>query len=113
MRSELAFELGRINRGKERMVFDWDKAAKRIKEENAVIARAGLEDDWEWTGGTIFRNGSPVKEYTYLASTWAVPELELDGVREPCYVMESQTKWDENTQWPQSALKILGVIKDR
>lgn len=30
----LAFEMGRANRGKELMVFDWDKAATIIKENN-------------------------------------------------------------------------------
>lgn len=89
------------------MVFDWDKAARRIKESGAKVAGAGLRDDWFWTGGTIYVNGDPVRDsYTYLASLWAVPELELDGVKEPCYVV-APPDWDEHTKWPQSALDIL------
>ena len=61
-------------------VFDWDKAAKIIKERRPKTASAGLSEDWEWTGGTIYENGKPVKnEYTYLASRWATPILILDG----------------------------------
>lgn len=40
-------------KGNEVMVFDWDKAAQIIKERGATEASAGLESDWEWTGGDI------------------------------------------------------------
>lgn len=100
--------MGEANREKELMVFDWDKAARRIKESNCRNASAGLRLDWEYTGGEIYVNGEPTsKPYTYLASTWAIPELELDGTLEECYIMESETEWDSHTKWPQSALDIL------
>jgi hypothetical protein len=70
MDSWSAFAKGEANRGKELMVFDWVKAAKLIKERKPIIASAGLCSDWEWTGGTIYENGKPVKKedtYTYLA----------------------------------------------
>ena len=104
-----AFAMGEANRGKEQMVFDWDKAAKRITEVHPESASAGLRGDWEWTGGEIYRDGEPVRsEYTYLASTWATPELEMDGDVEPCYRMQSEVpNWDSGTKWPDSALKIL------
>ena len=106
-----AFIRGQANRGKEMMVFDWNKAARLIKERNAKKAGAGLRDDWGWTGGKILENGKPVPKedtYTYLASTWAVPELELGREVIPCYLMESETdEWDSGTYWPESALKIL------
>ena len=103
-----AFVMGEMNRGKEMMVFDWDHAARIIREKNPVCASAGLRSDWECTGGTIYENGKiNTDDYTFLASTWAVPELDLDGERIPCYVMESQTKWDAKTKWPASARKIL------
>jgi hypothetical protein len=74
MDSMTAFSMGEMNRGRELMVFDWDKAARLIKDSNCNSARAGLRSDWEWTGGSIFENGKPDKsDYTYLASTWAVP----------------------------------------
>ena len=110
MNSFSAFAMGKANRGKERMVFDWDKAARLIKERQPTRASAGLARDWEYTGDTIYDNNKPVLDgYTYLASTWATPELDLDGDVEDCYIMESQTEWDESTKWPQSALAILSA----
>lgn len=108
MRTDLAFAMGEMNRGKEQMVFDWDKAARLIAERKPEFAAAGLRSDWEYTGGTIYDDGEPVmNDYTYLASTWAVPELSLEGELVECYVMASETEWNEDTKWPESALKIL------
>ena len=104
-----AFAMGEANRGKELMVFDWDKAARIIKERKAESAAAGLRGDWEYTGGVIFEDGKPCKDdYTYLASTWAAPELSVDGDVIPCYNMQSEVpRWGYNTKWPKSALDIL------
>ena len=104
-----AFARGEASRGKTPMVFDWDKAARLIKERKPNIVKAGLERDWGYTGGTIYKDGNPVKDsYTYLASTWATPQISLDGKVESCYVMKSKkVKWDCSTKWPQSALDIL------
>lgn len=104
-----AFIMGEANRDKELMVFDWDKAAQLIKESGCEYASAGLRSDWEYTGGCIFSDGKPeMSDYTYLASTWAVPELEINSEIIPCYKMQSETPgWDSGTKWPESALKIL------
>ena len=104
-----AFAMGEMNRGKELMVFDWDKAAQLILEHKATYAAAGLRNDWEYTGGTILLDGKPVKnEYTYLASTWAMPEILINDYTIPCYKMQSETPgWDSDTKWPASALDIL------
>lgn len=111
MDSMSAFAMGQANRGKESMVFDWEKAANIIKERGARNASAGLSGDWEWTGGEILRDGQPVSKddtYTYLASTWATPELEVDGETIECYRMKSETPgWDSGTYWPEEALAIL------
>lgn len=92
-------------------VFDWHKAARRIREASPKEAGAGLAGDWNYTGGDIFRDGKPVPRkdtYTYLASNWATPELSLDGNEEPCWVYEDESPgWDQNTYWPESALAIL------
>ena len=73
-----AFLMGEMNRHKEQMVFDWDKAARIIAEKKPKVASAGLRGDWEYTGDDIYAAGEPIKDcYTYLASTWAVPELSL------------------------------------
>jgi hypothetical protein len=103
-----AFALGEANRGNEMKVFDWNKAARLIKEQKVNYASAGLSGDWEYTSGNILENGEPnFDDYTYLASTWATPEIVIDGEFIDCYVMESQTEWDSGTKWPQSALDIL------
>ena len=108
MNSIMAFAMGEAHRDCELMVFDWDKAARLIKERKPELARAGLENDFEWTGGTIWENGKPVKDdYTYLSSTWATPILELDYEEIPCYIMEHETNWDCDTKWPESALAII------
>lgn len=91
-------------------VFDWNKAAFLIKVQKAKIASAGLEGDWEWTGGTIF-NGRPLfadESYTYLASNHATPQIIIDDVEHDCWCYQSEhPEWDSGTRWPQSALDIL------
>ena len=95
------------------MVFDWDKAARLIKERKAKEASAGLSGDWEYTGGTIFEDGKPnMEDYTFLSSTWATPEIDIDGIVHDCYIMASKVpiSWGKeyhSIKWPKSALKIL------
>jgi hypothetical protein len=90
-------------------VFDWERAACRILEIKPQEASAGLGEDWEYTGGTIYRDGEAVTDsYTYLASTWAIPELDMDGEVEECWRwMDDKCKWDADTMWPYEALRIL------
>lgn len=106
-----AFAMAQAAEGKELKVFDWEKAATIIKKRNAQNASAGLSGDWEYTGGRILKNGKPVPEdetYTYLASTWATPELEVDGEVIDCFKMQSEVpKWGSDTYWPEEALAIL------
>ena len=106
-----ALIIGIENRGKELMVFDWIKAAKLIKKRKPLHASAGLKNDWNWTGGEIYSRGKIILKdntYTYLASTWAEPELEMDGEICSCYRMQSKTPgWDAKTYWPEEALLIL------
>ena len=48
-----------------------------------------------------------MKVYPFLASSWAVPELDMDGETVECYKMEAETpKWDAHTKWPKSAVEI-------
>jgi hypothetical protein len=113
MDSMMAFVMGEANRGKDLMVFDWDKAARIIKERGATSASAGLSGDWGYTGGEIFSDGKPnTEDYTYLASTWAVPELDIDGDIIDCFIMEGEVpeEWGKDfpeIKWPESALKEL------
>ena len=108
MNTDEAWVMGLLSQNDEPMVFDWDTAARLIKERQPKVARAGLHDDWEYTGGTIYEDGAVVTDdYTYLKSTWAMPELEMDGEVVPCFVMKHETTWTAKTKWPESALKIL------
>jgi len=97
-----------IARGDRARVFDWDKAAHRINEVKPTEASAGLGLDWEQTGGLIYINGDPVmNSYTFLASQWAIPELDMDGAVEPCWKYVDETTWDTDTKWPETSLRIL------
>lgn len=108
MRTDLAFALGEANRHKEMKIFDWDKAARRIKEEKPDYVMAGLIEDWEYTADVIYEKGKIKKDnYCFLGSTWATPTLEMDGTPEDCFVMAHETKWHAETKWPKSAIDIL------
>lgn len=93
------------------LVFDWVEAAQRIKAAGATEASAGLSGDWDWTGGDILRDGKPIpreETYTYLASTWATPELDIGNGPEPCFKLQDKTPgWDSGTYWPPEALAIM------
>jgi len=104
------FEKGMMNRDKEQMVFDWNKAATIIAERKPIEASAGLRSDYSYTRDVIYRDGKPIKEnYAYLSSNWAIPDLILDGEEViECYKMQHEVPdWDCDTKWPDSALKIL------
>jgi hypothetical protein len=108
-----AFAMAKANANNPRKVFDWNKAAELIRDRRPEVASAGLSGDWEYTGGTIYQNGAPDNDsYTYLASVWATPELDLDGDVVPCFVMEDAVpaEWGDDfagIKWPKSALAIL------
>ena len=111
MDTKKAFAMGQATRGNPRMVFDWKKAAELIRDRKPTEVSAGLQDDWGWTGGEIFKDGKPVPKddtYTFLGSTWATPEIDIDGEVIDCFVMASETDgWGSKTYWPQEALDIL------
>ena len=115
MDSMQAFANGEANHGKELMVFDWEKAVNLINENGYKNCGAGLKDDYGWTAGNILTNGKPVtNDYTYLASTWATPQLIVcsdDGyeiVHEiDCFVMQSETSWGSDTKFPEDQQKRL------
>lgn len=103
--------------GAKQKTFDWDKAAQLIKENLQqhpnLIAEAGLQGDWDYTGGTIFYQGKPVVNgYTYLSSNWATPtliltdenwEMEID-----CFTVE-QSRFNAGSKWDEKSLEILGI----
>lgn len=101
---------GVANRGRALRVFDWNKAAELLRNFDSGTAKAGLADDWGWTAGRIWEDGTAViGEYTYLASNWATPILLLpDDTEVECWVWHGDTGWDADTQWPDSARALLG-----
>jgi len=111
---------GQINRklGKPLMAFDWDKASEIIKEKLKLhpdlSAEAGLQGDWDCTGGTIFENGKPTNDScTYLCSNWAKPTLILSwGGEEQEEIIcetESNDRFDSDSKWDEKSLSILGI----
>lgn len=106
-----AFTMGQATRHKDVMVFDWNKAAFLMRKEMAKDANAGLRDDWEWTGGQILCDGQPLpreETYTYLASTWATPQLQIGEMIFDCFILQKDSPgWTADTYWPESAFNIL------
>lgn len=90
-------------------MFDWDKAARLIKEHNIQRASAGLAEDWDYTSGMIYAEKPVMDSYTYLGSRWATPILvdELTQEEYDCWMLESESEWDVDTKWPESALAII------
>src|SRR5688572_8158710 len=96
-------------RGAMMMVFDWDKCAQIIKQRFAehpdLTAEAGLQGDWNYTGGDIFSDGQARKDsYTYLASNWATPTLILSWDREEqeeieCFCDKQGTRFNSESKW--------------
>jgi len=115
MDTTIAAAIGKANRYRDPMVFDWIKAARMIRESGYKDAFAGLCEDWEYTGGPIFLDGKPVpreKKSTFLSSTWANPEIRIDGEVDDCFKMKEDLvneglMWNEDTFWPEEALKEL------
>jgi hypothetical protein len=116
IRAQQARQMGSLQ-----MAFDWDKAAQIIKENLIahpdLIAEAGLQGDWAYTGGTIFKNGKPTNErYTYLCSNWSTPTLILswDGEEQielDCSV-EQNERFSSESKWDETSLEILGIPLD-
>jgi hypothetical protein len=105
--------------GRPQRAFDWDKASsiikEKFKEHPTLVAEAGLEGDWNFTGGVIFEKGKPTNDsYTYLSSNWATPTLILtdeNGLEEEieCFANEADTRFGANTKWDETSLEILGI----
>lgn len=90
-------------------IFDWMHAAELIKKLNPKTAYAGLMEDWSSTSGKIIYNYEPyLEDYTFLASSWAHPVLEIDNVFYDCYIIgELKPDCNEYTKWPKEAIEVL------
>lgn len=123
-KSELSFADGFLGveankaakQGKPHMAFDWSKAAQIIKDAFSkhpdLTAEAGLQGDWDYTGGIIFEDGKPTNEhYTYLKSNWATPTLLLswDGEEQEEIECFSTEKYTADSKWDIESLSILGI----
>lgn len=111
METVMAFAMGELHKNDPLMVFDWDNAARILADRKPERASAGLANDFEWTGGIIWKDGKPfTDDYTYLASTWAKPLLVIGDEGIECWRYESEVpEWGIDTKWPQSALRIAGT----
>lgn len=109
MDTYMAFAMGELHRNDPLMIFDWDKAARILVDRKPERAYAGLENDFEWTGGTIWWNGGPdFTGYTYLASTWATPLLVIGDEEIECWRYKDDVPdWSAETKWPKSAMEIV------
>lgn len=118
MDSMSAFARGEANRGKPQMVFDWDKAVKIILANGYKNCGAGLDSDYEYTAGTILFEGNTYDEdCTYLASTWAKPQLIIysdphSGLYEyeeviDCYIMDNETTYHSGTKFPEHLKELF------
>ena len=123
-KSELSFADGFLGtnaevaakKGKPTKAFDWDKAAEIIKEHLQehpdMKAEAGLQGDWNYTGGVIFEDGKPTNEnYTYLSSNWAAPTLilEWDGSEQIEVECSTTERYNSDSKWDAASLAILGI----
>lgn len=121
-KSELTFAEGfTTNRGQGSKLFkafDWDKAALKIKEllvDNPNLrAEAGLQGDWDYTGGVIFENNKHTSDnYTYLKSNWAIPTLlvyndEGDEILEmECFTSEEGHRFNSESTWDNESIALL------
>lgn len=113
METAKAFEIAELARmnGSPLKVFDWVRAATILGERKVQNASAGLQNDLEWTGGIILKDGVPVppqNTYTYLASVWATPILIIGDEEIPCFVVHPErSEWNASTYWPDEALRAL------
>lgn len=100
------FMMGMANRNKEMKVFDFEKFYNILMTEDVIVASAGLEEDLQYTEGTLICDGKIDNDYyAYLQSTWATPVLmyttrDNNFNRIECWVMESQAKWSIVESWP-------------
>lgn len=109
-----AIAMGELHRNDPLMVFDWDKAARILVDRKPERASAGLTNDFEWTGGIIWKGGKPfTDDYTYLASTWAEPLLVIDDEEIECWRYKSEVpEWNSETKWPKSAIDIVKKVNE-
>ena len=112
------FGMPRGKKSSTHKALDFDKAAKIIKKSYAehkdLIVEAGLQEDWEYTSGVIFKDGHPtIEDQTYLSSNWAIPTLilEYDDKEQKeieCYCDQNE-RFGCHSKWDDVSLKILGI----
>ena len=100
------FQSGQLDKKKCDMAFDWEKAARIIRQEKPFIAFAMLEDKWDKSRCKIYQGGFPVYEDDTVHSPTLRPMLALDNHEPvPCFKMEYET--NGMNVWPKTALDIL------
>lgn len=99
------FSRGEIDKKRCDMTFDWELAARLIKNAHPFIAHATLEDSWNLVHRVIYQGGFHVYSET-VHSDRKRPMIVIDGGEPiPCFKMEYDTNGME--PWPKEALEIL------
>lgn len=110
MQSKYSLQNGRCR------VFDWDEAARFIRDIRPRTAMQGLAEDWLHTRSHIYSalDGPIMGGQRKVRSTWATPVLVVigKGMKEviPCFkYQEAHTNCNED--WPKGAIDILRRIR--
>lgn len=69
---------------------DWNKAMRIIAEHPHATIFAGLMEDWDFTSGLVYDNGTFCHEYVFANSRWATPILVVDGEEIECWTYEKR-----------------------
>lgn len=88
------------------MVFDWDKAARLIIENDIRCAEAYLDGDYENTCGLILEDGHLVGDHGAVLESYNHIPLLYDRVRDvvyPCFKKRGCTNWT-----PSAVMKLTG-----
>lgn len=100
------FEKGKLSTEYVDMTFDWEKAARLIREKKPHIAYAMLEGSRDRSKHKIYQDGFPVYEDDTVHSARLRPMIVIDGhLPVPCFKMEYETNGMD--VWPRKALDIL------
>jgi hypothetical protein len=93
-------------------IFDWDKAARLIKEKKPKMpVLAGIKEDWHYTFGAIYDNGEIINDsspWTY--SNLYTPQMVINREFIECWIYAKEElifSKDELNHWTESAINIL------
>lgn len=79
---------------------DWQKVKQIIQEHPNSTIYAGLQEDWGYTSGLIYKNGQYYDGGGfYGCSTWATPILDVDGEEIECWTHKKTEEGSGMPKW--------------